>query len=106
MDLADLLDRGAGVPRDPARAVGLWRRAAAAGKSGAHAKLAQAYFEGDGVAPDPVKAQAWVLVGERAGDGVSPEGRNVIAAKLNDAQRAEAARLAERCLAAPSTDCP
>lgn len=106
-ELADLLDRGGGgVPQDSARAVDLWRQAFAAGAKEPPTRLAQAFFEGSGVAQDTVKAQAWVLVAEEAGNGVSPEGRNAIAAKLNAEQRAEAARLADRCLAAPSTDCP
>ncbi|MBC6981998.1 tetratricopeptide repeat protein [Caulobacter sp. 17J80-11] len=105
-ELADLLDRGEGVPRDSARAVDLWRQAFAAGAKESPTKLAQAFFEGSGVARDPVKAQAWVLVAEKAGNGVSPEGRNAILANLTPEQRAEAVRLADRCLAAPSTDCP
>ncbi|NEX93665.1 tetratricopeptide repeat protein [Caulobacter sp. 17J65-9] len=105
-ELADLLDRGEGVARDSARAVDLWRQAFAAGAKEPPTKLAQAFFEGSGVAEDAVKAQAWALVAEKAGNGVSLEARNVIASKLSADQRAEAARLADRCLAAPSADCP
>lgn len=103
-ELSRLYHEGRGVERNLPEAVTLTRRAAAVGHNSARTHMVEYYFNGEGVARDPVRAEMWALLADRAGEPVSAEGRAVLRAQLSDAQRAEAARLADRC-AADSSVC-
>lgn len=104
-DLARLTAQGNGVPKDIKESVNLMRRAAIAGDQGARQLMVEYYVNGTGVTADPVRAQAWALIAERKGDGISPEGRGVLDRLLTPEKRTEAERLADKCLAA-AKDCP
>jgi TPR repeat protein len=62
---------GLGVDRDPARAAGLFERAAIAGHRGACRNLGILYLRGLGVKQDRVKAYAWFFAGFEAGDALA-----------------------------------
>jgi TPR repeat protein len=66
-NLADMLQHGRHLPRDPREAVRLYRLAAADGNAQAAFALAEALFEGDGVERDP--AAAAQVAAEEAGRG-------------------------------------
>lgn len=104
-DLARLYAQGNGVPKDIKESVNLMRRAAIAGDQGARQLMVEYYVNGTGVPADAARAQAWALIAERKGDGISPEGRSVLDRLLTPEKRAEAERLAETCLAAAKA-CP
>lgn len=104
-DLGRLYERGEGVEANAGEAFAWMRKAAVQGQSSARVRMVQYYFNGTGVARDVVRAEMWALIAERTSDGVSPEGRAVLNAQLSNEQRAEAARLADQCMAAPATSC-
>lgn len=104
-DLSRLYARGQGVPKDLKESVNLMRRAAIAGDQGARQLMVEYYVNGTGVPEDAVRAQTWALIAERKGDGISPEGRGVLNSMLTPEKRAEAERLADKCLAS-AKDCP
>jgi hypothetical protein len=103
-ELGRLYHQGRGVERNLAEAVALTRHAAVMGHNSARVHMVEYYFNGEGVARDLVRAEMWALMADRAGEPVASEGRAALHAQLSEAQRAEAARLADRCTA-DSTTC-
>jgi uncharacterized protein len=63
-----MLRDGLGTKRDPAAAVPLFERAADKGILKAYLNLGNAYFFGQGVEVDPVKAMTWWFTGEMLGE--------------------------------------
>ncbi len=102
-ELGRLYHEGRGVERNLAEAVTLTRRAAAMGHNSSRVHMVEYYFNGEGVARDLVRAEMWALLADRAGEPVRAEGRAVLQGQLSGTQRAEAARLADRCAADPTT---
>lgn len=105
MNLARLHQQGLGTPRNMDEAAALTRRAAIAGNQGARQKMVEYFVNGTGVPQDIVRAQMWALIAERKGDGISPEGRSIVNARLTDQQKREAEQLAGQCIAHPETGC-
>ena len=68
-NLAQLYDRGRGVPADPAEAARLYRAAADQGHAGAQVNLGRLYRDGRGVARDDAAAAGWY---QRAADRGQP----------------------------------
>ncbi len=60
-----------GVPRDPAEAVGWWRRAAMLGDADGQAMLGAACHLGAGVPADAVEALAWLLRAQAGGSSLA-----------------------------------
>lgn len=59
--------RGEGGPKEPAKAMQYYRRAAAAGNANAMTNLASHYYYGDGVEKDETEAAKWYALAARAG---------------------------------------
>lgn len=91
--------RGQGVPQDYAAAVSWLRKAAEQGDAGAQYNLGSMYDDGSGVPQDYVQAHKWYNL---AGAGATRaqlrnsaiKNRDEVAAKMQQAQIAEAQRLA------------
>ena len=73
--LAELALRGDGVPRDSARAVALYERAAGLGHHWAMLALGTLYERGDGVARDRQRAVHWLQRAVEAGGGSDARSR-------------------------------
>ncbi len=68
LNLGAAYDHGiGGYPRDPARAVAWYRRAAEAGVAQAQFNLAHCLATGHGAAPDEVEARDWMAAAARQG---------------------------------------
>lgn len=93
-NLAVMYDGGEGVERDPAEAARWYREAAEQGHGLAQLNLGAAYGDGEGVPRSYVQAYVWLslaasrLAGEDRAAAV--QNRETAAARLTEAQRAEA----------------
>ncbi len=90
-----MYDQGLGVTQDYAKAVKWYRKAAEQGNAGAQYNLGVMYGKGQGVPQDYAKAHMWYnlaasrfLPGE--GHDRAVKNRDIVAAKMNPAQIAEA----------------
>ena len=91
---------GNGVSQDYADAVQWYRRAADQGYDLAQHNIGVIYANGDGVPQDYVQAHMWWNLYAAQGNEGARDNRNRVAAKMSDAQIAEAQRLAREWLAA------
>jgi S1-C subfamily serine protease len=89
-----MYSEGKGVPKDAAKAVEWYQKAAAQGDDGAQHSLGRMYSEGKGVPRDLVLAYAWANLAAAQND-IYKWNRDFIIEfhKLSSAQRAEAERL-------------
>ncbi|WP_216186521.1 tetratricopeptide repeat protein [Verticiella alkaliphila] len=96
--LAQMVEKGIGVPADPARAVRLYRRAANEGSAAAASELAAMYKLGSGVEQDVPRAVGLWQQAALAGDSAASYNLAVSYAERNDGPQdlAEAARWARR----------
>jgi TPR repeat protein len=78
----------AGTPRNDAKAVALFEKAAAAGHARAQLNLGILYFRGQGVAPDLVQARAWL---EQAAAGGDPQALYALGRALSETRGQAAA---------------
>jgi TPR repeat protein len=70
--LGYMYEKGRGVNADPARAFGLFKRAADLGNGDAMHELARCYQMGIGVAPNQAEAEHWLKAGEEHGIDAGP----------------------------------
>jgi TPR repeat protein len=68
-NLAEIFERGRGVPADPAKAVTLYRQAAESGFPAAQYNLGRLYWTGVGVGLDRAMAELWL--NKAAGNGIA-----------------------------------
>ena len=94
--LAGLYMGGLGVARNPAEAIGWYRRAAAAGDPVAQLNLGDLYDRGELLARDPARAYAWFSLAAAQGRRWAAMRRDRLAAELTPGQRVEADRLIAR----------
>ena len=97
--LGEMYDKGQGVAQDYGVAVSWYRTAADKGYDVAQYNLGSMYYQGKGVAQDYVQAHKWFnLAGAGAKDAKARDNaarsRDIVAAKMQAAQIAEAQRLA------------
>jgi hypothetical protein len=90
---------GTGVPRDDAAAVSWFRKAAEQGYASAQNNLGLMYSQGQGVAQDYMQAYKWhylasVWATDAKARDTANKNKNLVAAKMQPAQIAEAQRLA------------
>lgn len=104
-DLAEIHERGLGVPANPSEAASFMRRAAIAGDISAMQKMVEYYVNGTGVPQDYARAEMWAQLAAKKGDGISSEGRTLLDGRLTEASRSEAARLLAQCEVKPKTGC-
>lgn len=109
--LAVLYKIGAGVPANAQRAAFWYERAASQGHAGAQGELGMIYAEGRGRPRDPVAAYKWLaLANTRArNNGVRAQAAQSlqrVAARMTQAQLAEAQRLAREWRPMPSNAVP
>ena len=71
--MAESYRTGAGVQKDPVKAVQWFRRAAEKGHAGAQYWLAESYRKGEGVAKDVAKAAEWYSRAAQQGHNVARE---------------------------------
>ena len=92
--LGFMYDTGKGVPEIGAQEAAQWyTRAADRGLAGAQYSLSQMYEKGDGVQADNIQAYAWANLANMGGLEDAETLRDEIAAKLSEAQLAEAQHL-------------
>jgi TPR repeat protein len=95
--LGDLYAKGEGAPGDDATAIKWLRLASDKGSTEAQQKLGFQYFQGRGVPQNYVVAYLWMNAAAVATSGASQQAalrnRDMVAAKMTAAQRAEAQRL-------------
>jgi TPR repeat protein len=94
-----MFDQGKGVAQDYSAAISWYRKAAEQGNAVAQLFLGTFYLVGQGVAQDYVQAHQWFnLAGAGAKDAkireTATKNRDIVAAKMQPAQIAEAQRLA------------
>jgi TPR repeat protein len=85
---------GQGVPQDYAEAVRSFRKAADQGLAHAQFNLGARYVQGQGVPQDYVSAHMWLSLSAAQNNNDATKFRDMIAAKMNPAQIAEAQKLA------------
>jgi TPR repeat protein len=84
---------GAGVPMNFGAAATWYRRAADQGDVNAQFNLGGLYYKGLGVPQDIALAYMWVSLAALHGDAGAAQNRDLIAARMTPAQRAEGLRL-------------
>ena len=104
-NLGTLYSWGAGVERDAAEAVRLYRLAAEQGRAEAQYNLGNMYASGEGVAHDNLRAYMWYDIATLQGDEDGPFGRDLIAGLLTPGEIALAQEMARRCMASNYADC-
>ncbi|MGV3554231.1 MAG: tetratricopeptide repeat protein [Croceibacterium sp.] len=104
-NLANFYVKGIGVPQNHHEAARLFKLAALQGVASAQSNLAHLYSEGLGVERDLLKGYMWALMGAASGAAQAVVNRDVIAADLTTAQRAEAERRTTRCVESEYRDC-
>ncbi len=90
--LGQMYFRGEGVPKDAAKAVEWFQKAAAQGNAGAQYVIGLMYGRGEGVSKDFVLAYAWLNLAA-AGNEHATEGRSIVEGQLSKSELAEAQRL-------------
>jgi len=88
---------------DVAAALKWWRRAARAGNARAQYMLAHVYFNGDVVARDYVRANAWMILAVKAGLADALKAQKLMLRHLSADQVAQSRVLATRLLAVDAT---
>lgn len=100
-NLAALYDHGRGVAQDVHEAAAWYRRAAVQGAPNAQAWLGRAFASGRGVAPDAQLAYVWFSMAAETSNGIEARtagaARDLAAAHLTPAQRAQAQERARLC---------
>ena len=100
--VAMVLERGEGIPADPAEAARFYGAAARAGHAEAGNALAILLVEGRGLAPDPITAWAWFALAAERGSGFAGANRDHLGGRLTAAEQVQArARLTELRAAGP-----
>ena len=84
------LERGEGVPADPAEAARQYGAAARAGHAEAANALAVMLVEGRGLDQDSVEAWAWFALAAERGSGFAAANRDQLSERLSARQRAQA----------------
>jgi TPR repeat protein len=85
---------GLGVPRDPLRAVELFRTAAAKGHAESQYSLGAALFHGEGAPQDMAEGLKWLVVAALAGQAKAREFLDRVRPRVTSALMAEAQRRA------------
>lgn len=98
LNLALMYDNGRGAPQNDQQALFWYRKAAEQGIAQAQHNLGVMYDNGQGVPEDYVQANAWFSVAATNGNADSAKARDATAKLLNQAQLAEAQKLAARYL--------
>src|SRR5437660_869175 len=94
--LGRMYAKGEGVPKDAAKAVEWYQKAAVQGDEAAQFSLGLSYLIGDGVPEDSVLAYAWLNLSAAQGNENAKGVRDIVIPKrsqFSSAQRAEAERL-------------
>ena len=104
-NLGTLYSWGAGVERDAAEAVRLYRLAAEQGRAAAQYNLGNMYASGEGVQQDNMRAHMWYDIAAMQGDEDGPFGRDLIAGLLTPNEITQAQEMARRCMASNYGDC-
>jgi TPR repeat protein len=84
---------GEGVPKDDAKTVEWYQKAAATGQASAQQNLGVAYLRGEGIATDNVLAYAWSNLASGQGKEGAGKNRDIAARRMTPAEIAEAQRL-------------
>ena len=92
-NLAQMYDKGQGVPQDYQQAARWFTKAAEAGLANAQDNLASMYFLGEGVPQDYVLAHMWMNLAAAKGVKKAVKGRDLLEKFMNLDQLAEAQRL-------------
>jgi TPR repeat protein len=74
LELGKIYSAGDGVPKDPAKAAGWYRKSADLGNASAMVFLAAFYVQGTGVAKDPAEAVRWLRKAADSGNAVAMDG--------------------------------
>ncbi len=95
---------GQGVQRDYAKALRWWQKAAEQGIVDAQYALGNIYSGGTGIARDNIQAYMWYSIATAQTEdqwlaGIAGTNRDVLAARMNSAEIAEAKRLAAAWMA-------
>ena len=96
VNLGLMYAKGEGVPKDAAKAVEWYQKAAVQGDEAAQFSLGLSYLIGDGVPEDSVLAYAWLNLSAAQGNENAKGVRDIVIPKrsqFSSAQRAEAERL-------------
>lgn len=93
-NLGVMYEMGDGIPQDYKEAIQWYRRSADRGTPNAQLKLGRMYEKGNGIPQDYVQAYAWYSLAEANGSAEASNNRDLIAARMNQMQIAEAQRLA------------
>jgi len=96
--VADLYTQGYGVPRNPAKAVHWYKRAALRGAVVAQINLGDMYARGLGVAQDLVKARARLRVAAQSGQEWAQKRFAALGQKMTPDQRAASLALSKKLL--------
>ena len=91
---------GRAVPRDYAKAIIWYRKAAAKGYAAAHDNLGVLYANGEGVVRDYVQAHKWLSIAAAFGSLKGARYRRYVERKMTNAQVAEARQLAREWMTA------
>lgn len=92
--VGDMYSNGEGTPKDDAKAVTWYQKAASSGNAHAQQNLGVAYLRGEGVAADLVLAYAWSNLASSQGNTDAGTNRDTAAARMSPNEIAEAQRLA------------
>jgi uncharacterized protein len=92
--VGDMYSNGEGTPKDDAKAVMWYQKAASSGNAHAQQNLGVAYISGDGVAIDLVLGYAWSNLASGQGNVDAGKNRNIAATRMSPNEIAEAQRLA------------
>ena len=104
-NLAGLYHDGQGVQQDFSQALKWYRLAAVQGMPKAQSNLGFMYANGEGVPQDFVRAHLWWDLAAMSGDADAAKNRDLAGEQLTPAQRDEAAKLAQACLAKQLKGC-
>ncbi len=85
---------GVGAPRDYARAMACYRRAAYAGEVRAQSNLGWMYGTGRGVPQDYVQSWAWYSISAAGGQETARRNRDIVESRLPPSQLEQAQTLA------------
>ncbi len=93
-NLGVIYQRGLGVPQDHAEAAKWYLRAAEADDPRAELEIGLKLADGDGIGVDKLSALKWLILAAINGEANAAMHRDIVAADLTEAERAEADRLA------------
>ena len=87
--LGSLYAEGKGVPKDDAKAVHWYTKAAKQGDASAQYMVGVVYYYGDGVPEDHVLAYAWFSIAAAQGDARGKKGETIVAKGMTPTQITE-----------------